>query len=638
MRNLIIGTAGHVDHGKTEIVRALTGRDTDRLREEKERGISIVLGFAPLDLGDDITAGVVDVPGHERFVKNMVSGAVGVDLAILVVAADEGVMPQTEEHLEVLKLLGVDAGVIAITKMDLVERELAEIVKSEIEDLVTGTALENSPVVFTSVVTGEGLDDLKHELADQARKIRARGKDDFFRMPIDRIFTRSGIGTIVTGTTWGGEVKKGDELALEPTGKRVRVREVQSFDKALERGGAGMRAALALHGVRIDEIAIGHQILTPDVLVPSSMLDASIVVSALSGSQLKNRQRIRFHHAAGELIARVIILDREKLEVGDSGYIQLRLEKPTVARRGDRFVLRTYSPMRVVAGGKILDPVAAKAKRLKDETLEFLKTLDEGSDGEVIQSLASKRGTLGVSREEFRRFGMIGAEAGAIANGLEEKGKVFSVGNRIVDAAVVSAKEKEFVDVVEGFVSKNRLLWGMDRGELKEKVGLGEGPLFDFLLERGKQEGRFFFRGGKVRVGSGERDLSEHDRKALETLEGTIERGGYEFPNKTELRAAVGDEKHLTSFLHILEEDGRIVRISSETFIHRKHWNELVKGIKSRLVGGGVLSVGDFKEIFGFSRKYAVPLLEYLDREGFTRREGDVRVAGPKLADLAGKN
>ena len=632
MRNLIIGTAGHVDHGKTEIVKALTGRDTDRLREEKERGISIVLGFAPLDLGEGVMAGVVDVPGHERFVKNMVSGAIGVDLAVLVVAADEGVMPQTEEHLEVLKLLGVDAGVIAITKMDLVEREVADIVRSEIEDLVDGTALENAPVVFTSAVTGEGLDDLKRELLVQAEKLGERDRDDFFRMPIDRVFTRSGIGTIVTGTTWSGEVMKGDELVLEPGGKQIRVREVQSFDAALERGSAGIRVALALHGARVDEVEIGHQVLTPGILTPSGMLDASIEVGALTGSRLKNRQRVRFHHAAGEIIARVVILDHEKLEAGDKGYVQLRLEKPTVARRGDRFVLRTYSPMRVVAGGVILDPVAPKAGRFHDGTLALLKALDTGSDSEVIRALASRMGVLGISREAFRRFGMTGANANSLVHTLETEGEVFTIGKIVADTAVVAAKEKELARVVEEFLSKKRLMWGMDRGELKEKVGLGEGPLFDFLLERGKREGRFFFKGGKVRIGSGERDFSERDREALGALEEMIERGGFEFPNRTDLQKVTVDEKHLNSFLHILEEDGAIVRIPSETFIHRKHWERLVEGIRSRLAGGGKLSVGDFKQLFGFSRKYAVPLLECLDREGFTRREGDTRVAGPKLA------
>jgi selenocysteine-specific elongation factor len=263
LRNLIIGTAGHVDHGKTEIVKALTGRDTDRLKEEKKRGISIVLGFAPLDLGDGIVAGIVDVPGHERFVKTMVSGAVGIDLALLVVAADEGVMPQTDEHFEVLRFLGIRGGVIAITKTDLADGEIIGVVEEEIRNLVKGSAFEGAPIIRTSAVTGEGLGDLTKALKAQALALSERESSDFFRMPVDRVWTKSGIGTIVTGTAWSGEVRKGDELVIEPGGRSVRVREVQSFDRALETASAGMRTALALHGVRVSEVAIGNQVLPP---------------------------------------------------------------------------------------------------------------------------------------------------------------------------------------------------------------------------------------------------------------------------------------------------------------------------------------------------------------------------------------
>ena len=356
MSNLIIGTAGHVDHGKTEIVRALTGKDTDRLAEEKQRGISIVLGFAPLDLGDGLTAGLVDVPGHERFVKNMVSGAVGVDLALMVIAADEGVMPQTREHFEVLRLLGVTKGVIAVSKIDLVDDEMADLVESEVRDLVKGTGLEKSPVVRTSALTGEGIDELRLALRGQAETVQEKGRIDIFRMPVDRAFTRSGIGTIVTGSIWSGEVRKGDVLLLEPGGGKVRVREVQSFDMELESAGSGQRAAIALHGVRVDEIGIGDQLVTPDELARTSMIDATVEMSGLEGSRLKNRQRIRLHHAAGEILARAVLLDSEEMDAGSSGLIQFRLEKKTVARLGDRFVLRSYSPMRVIGGGKVLDP------------------------------------------------------------------------------------------------------------------------------------------------------------------------------------------------------------------------------------------------------------------------------------------
>ena len=631
MANCIIGTAGHVDHGKTEIVKALTGRDTDRLVEEKRRGISIVLGFAPLDLGDGVMAGVVDVPGHERFVKNMVSGATGVDLALLVVAADEGIMPQTAEHLEVLRLLGVDRGVVAITKIDLVDDEMIELVESELRDLLDSTPLERAPFVRTSVVTGEGIEKLRGVLRDEIGEMREREAGDFFRMPVDRIFTRSGIGTIVTGTTWSGEVHKGTELIVEPPGKAVRVREVQQFDTVLDRATAGVRAALALHGVRVGDVSIGDQVLTPGVLVQSSMMNVSVEVSLLPGSRLINRQRVRFHHAAGEIMARVILLDREKLGEGDRSYVQLRLEKRTVARRGDRFVLRSYSPMRVIAGGRILDPAAVKAKRFRDGLLADLRSLDSGSPRDVVVALAS-RTTAGISTRELRRFGISGAQSEALCAELGAERRLFTVGERVIGAGVVASIEQSLIATVEQFATRDRLRWGIDREELREKLGLGGDPLFDFLLEKGRKEGRLFFKGGQVRTGGGERELSGTDREILSHLESKIRKAGFAFLNLSELRDTVSDGKRLQMYLRILEEDRTIVKVSPEGYLHGDMHSELLRMVGDRLEGGGTITVGDFKEMCGLSRKYAVPLLEYLDGEGFTARTGDVRTAGPRPA------
>lgn len=631
MRRLIVGTAGHVDHGKTEIVKALTGRDTDRLSEEKARGISIVLGFAPLDLGGGISAGVVDVPGHERFVKNMVSGAVGVDLALVVVAADEGIMPQTEEHLEVLRLLGVKRGVVVITKTDLVDEELVELVESEIGDLAGGTFLEGAPIVRTSTVTGEGLDELREALRKQAEAVGERENGDFFRMPVDRIFTLSGIGTIVTGTVWSGEAAKGDTLVVEPGGRKVRVREVHSFERALDKADSGIRAALALHGVRVDEVGVGDQVLSLGVLEPSLMLNAAVEVGRLPGSKIRNRQRVRFHHAAGEIMCRVIIIDRDELTAGERGYVQLRLEKRTVAMRGDRFVLRSYSPMRVIGGGRVLDPTASKAKRFKKGVTAEMRVLDLGSGKEAAAALAERAGTRGVSSGELKRYGLTAGSALETLAELEAQGSIARVGERWVAAGIVSARESEIIAAAEEFASRNRLLWGIDREELKEKTGMVDTPLFDYLLERGKGEGKLFFKGGRVRVGSGERALSEEDRRILAELEGMLRDTGFAFLRKADLNSVVGDERRLTSYLHILQEDGSIVRIPPDGFLHGRFKKELIERFRNRLLDGGELSVGDFKAAFGLSRKYAVPLLEFLDGEGYTRRDGDVRRAGPRL-------
>jgi selenocysteine-specific elongation factor len=631
--SIVIGTAGHVDHGKTELIKALTGWDTDRLAEEKRRGISIVLGFAPLDLGGGVRAGVIDVPGHERFVKNMVSGSVGVDLALLVVAADEGVMPQTEEHLEVLRLLGVRHCVVAVTKIDLVEEEIVQIVESEVGDLLSGTPLKNAPFARTSIVTGSGIDELRALLGEAAKKVERTGANDFFRMPVDRVFTRTGIGTIVTGTTWTGKVGKGDELVVEPLERRVRVREVQSFDEAIGRASAGIRAALALHGVRVADVPLGSQVLTPGKLERASILNTAVEISTIAGSGLKNRQRVRFHHAAAEILARAILLDKENMAPGDRGYVQLRLERPTVARRGDRFVLRSYSPMRVIGGGRILDPAAVKAKRFRSETIETLGSLDSGSPGDVVLTVSSIGGSRGISRGELVPFGLTEAEAESTASSLEKDGLVAIVGDRIVAKVVLDAAFRTLIGEIERFLSDNPLRWGMDREELKARTSLGEGPLFDFLLERGTGDGTLHIRGGLIRAGGRERDLSEGDRKILSGLEERIRGSGFAFANEADLRGIAANDKLLRSYIRILQEDGKIVRVSPGCYMDRAHFDEVLRRLAARLGESDSITVGDFKEMFGFSRKFAVPLLEHLDEEGYTERRGDSRRAGPKLKE-----
>jgi selenocysteine-specific elongation factor len=632
LRNLIIGTSGHVDHGKTEIVKALTGRDTDRLREEKERGISIVLGFAPLDLGDGVIAGVVDVPGHERFVKTMVSGAVGMDLALLVIAADEGIMPQTEEHFEVLRLLGVRDVVIAITKVDLADPDLIGLVEEEIRGLVRGSPFENAPVIRTSAVTGEGLAALKGALKERAIALGEREAADFFRMPVDRVWTKSGIGTIVTGTAWSGEVRKGAELVIEPGAKGVRVREVQSFERSLDAATAGMRTALALHGVKVSDVEIGMQVLTPGVLTPSNMINAYVEASRLAGQGIRNRQRLRFHHAASEILGRVVILGGNAIAAGSGGYVQLRLEKPAVARRGDRFILRSYSPQRVIGGGRILEANAAKlTAHSAPLAMGRLRALEAGTAADVIVACAASGGVRGFPLGELVRYGLTRSEIDEASRALEKAGRVVVVEERLFEAGCVRDTERALVATIEVMSSENKLLWGVDRGELKERSAMREGPLFDFLMDKGLKGGTLFFKGGRVRAGSGERELSVDDEKALHALEARIREAGFEFATKADLLAIARNEKRLASYLHILADRGAVVRVSLDGYMHAERHRELIEKVRGRLAGGETVSVGEFKDLFGFSRKFAVPILEHLDREGYTRREGDARKAGPKL-------
>jgi selenocysteine-specific elongation factor len=634
MHSVIIGTAGHVDHGKTEIVKALTGRDTDRLAEEKQRGISIVLGFAPLDLADDLRAGIVDVPGHERFVKNMVSGAVGVDLALIVVAADEGVMPQTREHFEVLRLLGVGSGVIAVTKIDLVDGELADLVESEVRDLAKGSPLEGAPVVRTSVVTGEGLDALREALRDRAAAVREKEGSDIFRMPVDRVFTRSGIGTIITGTIWSGQVGKGDTLVLEPAGKKVRAREVHSFDAVLDKAGAGQRAALALHGVRVEDIRIGDQVLTPGMLEVSSMMDVSVEMSAIQGAKLVNRQRIRFHHAAGEIMARAVLLDADEIGPGSAGFVQLRLERRSVARRGDRFVIRSYSPMRVIGGGTVLDPSPSKAKRFKEQRISFLGTIAGGTDEEAAAAVLAREGAAGMAREKMVRYGFTVERGESLLAGLAASGRALAAQGRYIDLSSAGSMERLLVETVERFVDSNRLAWGIERETLRERIGIGDGPLFEQLLDKGRQEGRLFFKGSLVRAGAGELELDEGELSTLESIRERVAEGGFAFSTPAELKHVEKDDKRLQSFMRILQERGDVVKVLSHGYIDASRLERMLDELRTHFGAHGGVSVGQFKELFGLSRKYAVPLLEYLDHEGYTRRIDDERVPGPRMNDL----
>ncbi len=414
----------------------------------------------------------------------------------------------------------------------------------------------------------------------------------------------------------------------------MRVREVQSFDRSVERAAAGMRTALALHGVRFDEIAPGSQVLTPGVLAPSGMLNAYVEMSTLAGSSLVTRQRVRFHHAASELIGRVVLLEGEAIEAGGNGYIQIRLEKPAVARRGDRFILRSYSPQRVIGGGRVLDPTPAKARRRgAGRAAGILMTLATGTDEDVIVALASEGGRAGFPAAELRKYGLPEARARALAASLEKVGRLVAIEGRFFESALAKTIDEELRRMIETRSSANRLAWGMEREEARERAGLREGPLFDYLMEKGRREGTLFFKGGLVRVGSGERALSPEDRAILDALEGRVRTAGFAFAEKGDLQKILPDEKRLISYLRILTEQGTIVRIAADAFMHAENYRSLVAKIGERLAATGALSIADLKELFGFSRKYAVPILEYLDREGVTRREGDVRKAGPKLAE-----
>lgn len=617
-RHFILGTAGHVDHGKSALIKALTGVETDRLKEERERGISIELGFAELPLDDDTVLGVVDVPGHERFVKQMVAGAGGVDLAFLVVAADEGVMPQTVEHLEILASLGVSGGVIVVTKVDLVDRELAEVAVEEVRDLCAGTFLADKPAVIVSAVTGEGIDELRAALAAEVAALPSRGGAGPFRQPVDRVFTMPGAGVIVTGTCWSGSVSNGDQLLVEPGGLKVRVRDVQAHGSAVPTGGSGQRLALALHGVKKDDLERGCQVISPGAAETVRLLDARLTLVAHYRGELKNRQRVHVHHAGREVLARVVLLDEELLshESGVTTVLaQLHLEAPLVAAPGDRLVLRFYSPLITMAGGEILATAPSRRKRFDESGLYELAVLEEGDPAEMFRQQLREAGTGGLAAAEHADFA--------------DDPEALRVGARLYDrtwadeaAAAVDAL------AVEAY-ARNPLRGGASKEEARRRVKFDAGGAeWTALLEALAAERGWVLAGDRIGP-AGADDLPAELQSEVDAVEGALQAAGLPGSDGAGLDEAAAEP------LRYLVSRGRAVAVTAEYHVHVDALGGLRTVLREHFEAEGNVKFADFRALTGLSRKLGIPMLEHLDARKWTRRVGDLRVKGPELYEDA---
>ena len=634
-RHIIVGTAGHVDHGKTELVRVLTGVNTDRLREEQERGISIELGFAPLLLAGGDCVGLVDVPGHERFVKAMVAGAAGMDLGMLIVAADESVMPQTREHLDIMQLLGLRGGVVVLTKCDLVDEETAAVAMAEIEDLVRGTFLQGARIVRTSARTGQGLDDLRAALDALTAQLPPKPTDTFFRLPVDRVFGLSGVGLVVTGTAWSGTVREGDTLELLPRGLQARVRGLQVHGEKRESAFAGERIAINLHGLKADDVERGMLAAAPSMLQASWMLDVQLFVLPSFGRPLTHRTRVRVHHGAAEVLGRVALLDREALEPGQSASAQLRLEQPLATERGDAMVLRFYSPMRTLGGARVLDPTPAKHKRFRAAVLEEMQLKERGDAGALLLDAIQRAGSEGRSRSELLRARLVPAEElDPLLATLLQSNRIVRASETLYDTGLLEQTRAAVQRLAEAYQKLHPLAWGIGRAELQERLGhRGTRARFNELLELltslPASEPALHLRPDAVRVGSPERDLPAKDREALAKLEAVLREAGVSPPTAAELQKEHGFGDRLAAYAGVLEESGTLVKVTESLLYH----HDVLAGITDKLFAflrtHEVMTMADFKDMAGISRKYSVPLLEYFDRKGITARAGDVRKPGP---------
>ncbi len=625
----IVGTAGHIDHGKTELVRALTGIDTDRLKEEKERKISIDLGFAPLELPGGTRAAVIDVPGHERFVKNMLAGVGGIDAVVFTIAADEGVMPQTAEHLEILHFLGIRSGLIVLTKADLVDEEMIELVREEVKETLRGTTLEGAPILAASSITGEGIPEVALAIEEILARAPERPDPGWFRQPVDRVFSSRGFGTVVTGTVWSGEARVGDRLELLPSGREVRIRKVEVFSEEVECARSGQRSALALHGVSREEAIRGDTLVTPGVLVSTHMVDARLSLSP-SAKEMTHRQRIRFHHGAAELLGRVVLLEGETLPSGESGYVQFRLESPVAVARGDRFIVRSYSPARTIGGGVILDASPPKRKPAGRSDLHYLRIAETGDGEEMIRTLLASSKTAVVPLAEMsRRLQIRPDEMDRVLVDLRGREEVRLVPGGAALEEVLTGLKGEVESRVEEVSSADRLKAGLPREEIRRGLSRTvEVSLFQRLLDEVASEGRITVRGEMIIHGKG--GLPPKMARTAVLVEKSLEEARFAPPSPAQIASTVGvDGKGLASLIETLVRLGRLVKVAPALVYRAAEVGEIEEILRKSLSEKGELTVSGFKEITGVSRKYAVPLLEYFDGRKITRREGDRRVPGP---------
>ncbi len=630
LKHVIVGTAGHIDHGKSSLVEALTGTNPDRLEEEKRRGITLDLGFAFLDL-DGVRLGLVDVPGHERFVRNMLAGAGGIDLVLLVIAADEGIKPQTREHFEICRLLGIPRGIVAITKSELVDSDSLGLVRLEIEEFVRGSFLEGAPIVPVSARSGAGLDELKAVLRRGAQAVAAKDATQHFRLPIDRSFAMKGFGTVVTGTLISGAVKVDDEVELYPTRKRLRVRGLHSGGKQIERAVAGQRTAVNLAGIEHEEITRGMVLAPACVFEATQRVDARVTLLG-SAPTLKNRARVHFHQGTAEAIAEVILLsDSGELAAGGSAFAQLRLDKPLLLLSRDRFILRRFSPVVTIGGGAVLDARAPRHKSRDAAVARFLGVLEHGKREEILGALAEAAPRGLTLPEIVARSGWIESETRATAEKLAAAKRVRIMGSApivVAPAQAVSDCAAAIRKAVEAFHRTNPLLAGIPKQELRARAGRARVEIFDAALGDLMAARALVTAGDLVSQAGREITLSTEETRAKELIEREFERAGLTVPGFASVLAKLPvDAARAQKILQILLREKVLVKISSDLVFHRNTLLRLRETVaKYREERGSRLPITVFKELTGITRKYAIPLLEHLDREQVTRRAGDERV------------
>jgi len=632
----IIGTAGHIDHGKTSLIKALTGTDTDRLKEEKERGISIDLGFAHLDLPDGTSAGIVDVPGHERFIKNMLAGAHGIDLVLFTVAADDGVMPQTEEHLDIVHLLGIKMAIFVITKADLAPARIAD-VEEEIDILTLGTSLENSPKIAVSSVTGQGLEELKQLISTTLKSADHAAPTGYFRLPVDRAFVLQGHGVVVTGTSLSGEIKVGEQVRCLPGDNLFRVRSLQVHGRSVERAGWGQRVAMNLTGPERASIERGQVICHDKLALTSQRFDAFLEVRPAAAKGIKNHQRLRIHMGAAERLGKIVLLgDKDKAEPKESVYCQVTLEEPLLVLRGDRFVARDETARRTLGGGTVIHPWSKRHKRGEANLLDRLKALHQGDFAQLVEEFFNDSGDFALAIDAIYQFlNLREEEARQKVDALKSLRAVNAEGEKVYTTELKWSRLKErLLKTVQDFHAAHPLVPGMDMEELRGKLGYQLSPkIFRVVVDLFSKEKLIAKEENLLRLASHRVQLGGQEKVLMDKIKKILGEQPLAPPDLKEVEKQAGVPRNrLSEVIRLLERDGAVVRITTEMYFLASSIEQLRGTLVQFLTDKGEMNAAAFRDLIGSSRKYTIPLLEYFDRVGLTIRIGDIRRLKAPLA------
>lgn len=617
MRHVILGTAGHIDHGKSSLVKALTGVDPDRLKEEKERGITIDLGFAQLDFEDNLSVGIVDVPGHERLIKNMLAGAGGIDLVLMVIAADEGIMPQSREHLSICNMLKIKTGIVAITKADLVDSDWLEMVMEEVRGFVKGTFLDSCPIVPVSSATAENIDKLKSVIHEVAIACEVKTSGGLFRLPVDRVFTLKGFGTVVTGTVLSGAISLDEQVEVLPSGIRTKVRGLHSHGRPVKNIVAGQRGAINLQGVEKEDLCRGDSVVSAGRFKLTKKIDAYLEL--LPGdNELKTRSQVHFYLATSETVARVILYGQEVLGQGQGCYCQLRLNDPVLSQACDRFIIRRFSPLETLGGGEVLDP--APARRRRRDGIADLEILNLGTLEDRVAEKIRKAALDGITRNEIEAW--IKTETASIRDAvgtLKGARKILKIDDLFVHEESFAVFRDKLTGLLRDFHDSNPMKPGMPKEEARVRLKASPkifGGLMDMVDGVESHKGLLLLKGFAVAVSDKEKDA----------LIDEIERRGFEPPSIPEIAAAVGiNERQASDILRILGSEDRVKRLSDSLYMGVNAYDRMIGIIRHHYAQNDAMTVAEFRDILKTTRKYALPLLEYMDSSGITLRVGDIR-------------